>query len=96
MRHLLVLNAPPELEDGMVDYLLSQQQVGGFTSYPVRGHGEQKQLSIAEQVTGRRKRVQFELILPEGRVADVLAGLKEQVGSDIFYWQQPVTGSGYI
>ncbi len=96
MQHLLVLNAPPELEDDLVDYLMTHEQVGGFTSYPARGHGEQKQLSIAEQVTGRRKRIQFELILPEEFVPTILAGLKEQVGSDIFYWQQPVVASGTI
>lgn len=96
MRHLLILNIPPELEDEMVDYLLSLKDAGGFTSYPVRGHGEHQYLSIAEQVSGRRKRVQFELILPEAATSTVLGGLKEQVGTDIFYWQQPVAASGRL
>ena len=96
MQQLLVLNLPPELEDDLVDYLISLPQVGGFTSYPARGHGEQKQLSIAEQVTGRRKRIQFELILPQENVAEVLAGIKHQVGGDIFYWQQTVVASGTL
>jgi len=96
MNHLLVMNTPPELEDEMVDYLLSLEAVSGFTSYQVRGHGEQKRWSLAEQVTGRKKRIQFELILPAANATTVLAGLQESVGGDIFYWQQEIHASGHI
>lgn len=96
MQHVLVLNIPPELEDEVVDYLLSLSTVRGFTSYPVRGHGEQHSLSIAEQVAGRQKRIQFELILPEDCAPPILEGLNTQVGNDIFYWQYPVIRSGHI
>ncbi|WP_022959025.1 DUF3240 family protein [Spongiibacter tropicus] len=92
----LILTVPPSLEDELVDYLLSLESVTGFTSYPVRGHGENRQLSIAEQVTGRQKRVQFELILNAGQVSTVLDGLRDNVGSDIFYWYQDVSGSGRL
>ena len=92
----LILTIPPSLEDDLVDYLLSLEAVGGFTSYPVHGHGENRQLSIAEQVTGRQKRVQFELILPSDKLEAVLAGLREQVGSDTFYWHQDVNGGGHL
>lgn len=47
-------------------------------------HGENRQLSIAEQVTGRQKRIQFELILAAEDVPRVLGGLKQHVGGDIF------------
>lgn len=96
MQQLLVLNIPPELEDELVDYLLSLPGAGGFSSYPVRGHGEQARLSIAEQVSGRRKRIQFELILSQELIDSVLTGLREQVGTDIYFWQQAVTRSGHI
>ena len=36
---LLVLNIPPELEEDLVDYLLSRPSVTGFTSFRVYGHG---------------------------------------------------------
>ncbi|WP_461518626.1 DUF3240 family protein [Porticoccus sp.] len=94
MTTLLVLNITPELEEDLVDYLLSSTEVSGFTSYPVHGHGEQHNLSIAEQVSGRRKRIQFEILLPEEYSAEVLAGLAEQVGKGIHYWQLPVLRSG--
>jgi hypothetical protein len=95
MQQLLVLNIPPEIEDDLVDYLLTIEQTKGFTSYPVRGHGEHRRMSIAEQVTGRRNRIQFELILPPDAVASLIAGLNSKVGTDIFYWYQEVLGSGH-
>ena len=92
----LILTVPPSLEDELVDYLLSLESVSGFTSYPVRGHGENRQLSIAEQVTGRQKRIQFELILATEDVPRVLGGLKQHVGGDIFFWYQDINGSGRL
>ena len=49
MNVLLVLNITPELEEELVDYLLSCEKVGGFTSYPVHGHGEQGRAVAASQ-----------------------------------------------
>jgi hypothetical protein len=95
MNSLLLLNLAPELEDDMVDYLLSVSSISGFTSYPVRGHGEHSYLSIAEQVSGRRKRVQFEIVLAASDVEALLSGLPE-VGSGIKYWELPVSRFGRV
>lgn len=95
MKSLLLLNIAPELEDDMVDYLLSVENLSGFTSYPVRGHGEHIHLSVAEQVSGRRKRIQFEVMLSSTEVKALLSGLK-QVGNGINYWEVPVARSGRI
>lgn len=95
-RTMLVLNIPPELEEDLVDYLLSLESVAGFTSFRVHGHGEHTQLSIAEQVAGRRARARYELVLNEAQVPAVLADLRTRVGRDIIYWQQPVTNFGRI
>ncbi len=96
MDQLLILNIPPELEDQLVDYLLSLDDLNGFTSYPARGHGEHRQMSVAEKVTGRRRRIQFELILDHALADRLLAGLRDNVGTDIYYWLQPVAASGHI
>lgn len=93
---LLVLNLPPELEEDLVDYLLGLEGVGGFTSFRVHGHGEHSALSVAEQVTGRRARLRYEIVLAEEQVPGVLAGLATQVGGDIIHWQQPVHNFGRI
>lgn len=96
MDTLLILNLAPELEEDLVDYLLELDCVSGFTSMQVHGHGRHGQMSIAEQVTGRRKRVQVELLLSASMVPLVLADLGTRVGRDITYWQQPVHGFGRI
>lgn len=93
---MLVLNIPPELEEDLVDYLLTLESVPGFTSFRVHGHGEHSALSTAEQVTGRRARLRYELVLAEEQVGAVLGGLKAEVGADIIYWLQPVSRFGRI
>ena len=96
MQNLLILNTRPELEEDLVDYLLSLSCVSGFTSYPVRGHGHHQNLSVAEQVSGRRKRLQVEIMLEEDAVPTLLSGLVENVGRDINWWRMPVMDSGML
>lgn len=93
---LLVLNISPELEEDLVDYLLGLEGVEGFTSYQVYGHGEHGRLSLREQVTGRRRRMQYEIMLPEDGVAALLQGLAQEVGTDVVYWQHPLTNFGRL
>ncbi|MEX2367044.1 MAG: DUF3240 family protein [Pseudohongiellaceae bacterium] len=93
---MLILNLSPQLEEGLVDYLLTLESVSGFTSYQVRGHGKHQNMSINEQVSGRRKRLQFEIMMEEAEIGILLAGLRENVGVDIVYWQQVVTNMGEI
>ncbi|MAM71749.1 MAG: hypothetical protein CMP91_11475 [Gammaproteobacteria bacterium] len=96
MQTLLVLNINPELEEELVDYLLAQPKVSGFTSYHVHGHGAFPDMSLAEQVTGRRKRIQLEVMLDKVDVSTTLGGLKTKVGTDIVYWEQAISNSGRI
>mgnify|MGYP005985545305 CR=1 FL=1 len=87
---------PPEREDDRFDYLLSIEQIVGFTSYTVYGHGQHQGLSVAEQVSGRRKRSQYELIVKKSIIPLIISGLAEAVGRDIIYWQQPVSNFGRL
>ena len=96
MIKMLVLNIPPELEEDLVDYLLSLGSVTGFTSYETRGHGSDVTLSIAEQVSGRRKRLQFELLIENEEILSLLEGLSTEVGKDIIYWEQLIENIGHI
>ena len=95
MKTLLVLNIPPALEDDMVDYLLELEEIKGFTSFVAQGHGGGERLTVTEQVSGRRKRVQFEIIIDADLADKVIAGLSACVGKDIAYWQLPVSGIGH-
>ncbi len=93
---MLVLNIAPELEEDLIDYLLGIEQVDGFTSYQVYGHGEHHSLSVTEQVAGRRKRVQYEIFLDTSVISALLAGLVKAVGKDIVYWEQTLQNFGRV
>ena len=91
---MLVLNIAPALEEDLIDYLLTHDAVDGFTSCTVYGHGQHQGLSTAEQVTGKRKRLQYEMLVSAQSVPGILAGLATSVGLDIVYWQQAVSNFG--
>ena len=93
---MLVLNINPQLEEDLVDYLLGFEGVEGFTSIPVRGHGGGEGLSLAEQVSGRRKRVRIELLLSPAVSEQLIQGLQAAVGGDIVWWEQPLIRSGRV
>ena len=96
MKTLLVLNVRPELEEDLVDYLLTRDGIEGFTSYHARGHGTNEGMSLAEQVSGRRKRLQFEILMEESDVKALIDGLADTVGRDIVFWQQMISNQGRI
>ena len=63
--YLVTLNIPPSLEEMMVDNLLMLEAEHGFRSFPVNAHHhDNKGLSLAEQVTGRQKRIRFQMYVP--------------------------------
>ena len=94
---LLRLNIPPNLEEDVVDLLLASDQISGFQSYPTRGHGQVGAMTIAEQVEGRRNRVQFEIVLDNELLEALLQKLKESLPvPDIIYWVIPVSASGRL
>ena len=94
MTSLLVINLPPGLEEDLIDYLLSLDSVTGFTSYRAMGHSENEKLTLAEQVAGRRARVQFEILIESEMIPALTQKLEQEVGKDITYWEQPVLNVG--
>lgn len=95
--YLLRLNVPPGLEEDMVDLLLGFDQISGYQSYPIRGHGQVGAMSIAEQVVGRRDRVQFEVVLEPDALQPLLNTLKKALPvRDVIYWVLPVEQSGRL
>ena len=93
----LRLNIPPNLEEDLVDILLASEEIPGFQSYPTRGHGQVGAMTIAEQVEGRRNRVQFEIVLDNELLEALLQKLKESLPvQDIIYWVIPVSASGRL
>ena len=95
--YLLRLNIPPGLEEDIVDLLLADPEIRGYQSYPIRGHGRVGAMSIAEQVAGRRDRVQFEIVLDSGLLESTLQNLKKAFPTpDVIYWVLPVIQSGRL
>ena len=95
--YLLRLNIPPGLEEDIVDLLLADPEIKGYQSYPIRGPGRVGAMSIAEQVAGRRDRIQFEIVLDSDLLEQTLQKLKEAFPTpDVIYWVLPVLQSGRL
>ncbi len=95
---LLVIIATPAIEDALVDWLLTCEGVSGFTSLKVNGHGTGHQpLTVAEQVTGRSRKLMFRCHLPMEVAREVIEGLKRDfAGSGLHYWMVPVLEAGRL
>lgn len=92
---LLILIVPPSLEESLVDILLQQAEISGFTSSKVNGHGtvhgDDAKLSIVEQVTGRQQRVQFMMHATIVDLKNLVSDLKSTFRStDIHYILMPI------
>lgn len=96
--YLVTLNVPLALEEEIVDCLLTLESEQGFSSFPVSSHDHRNiGLSLAEQVTGRQKKIRFQMYVPEQRLESLLAQLKSEfAGTGIKYWVMPVVESGVI
>ena len=95
---LLILLVTPKLEEMLVDFLLQQTAISGFTTTPANGHGtghgaghSAVKLSLVEQVTGRQSRVQFMLHATLPVMQELIAALKSKFQhTDMHYILLPV------
>ncbi|SJM94245.1 conserved hypothetical protein [Crenothrix polyspora] len=96
--YLVTLNVPPGLEELVVDCLLLLESEHGFSSFPVNAHHhENKGLSLAEQVSGRQKKIRFQMYVAEQALPILLAQLRQEFsGAGIQYWVLPVLENGVI
>ena len=96
--YLVTLNVPPSLEEAVVDSILLLETEHGFSSFPVNAHHHvNKGLSLSEQVTGRQKRIRFQLYVSLEKLPDLIVKLREDfAGSGIQYWVLPVVENGVI
>lgn len=94
----ITLNVAPAFEERVVDWLLARDGTPGFTSYAAHGHGARHdELSVAEQVSGRQRRVEFRVELPRRELDAFVAALVEDfAGIDLYYFVTPVEQSGHL
>lgn len=95
---LITINVPPALEEAMVDCLLTFETAQGFSSFPVNAHDHRNQgLSVAEQVTGRQRKIRFQMYIDKTFVPALIAKIKADfVGTGLHYWIVPVLEHGEI
>ena len=94
---IVTLNIVPALEERVVDWLLARDN-GGFTSRAAHGHSSQHDLlTAAEQVSGRQRRLEFEVELPGHAIDGFIADLGDAfANADLYYTVVPVIRSGHL
>jgi|APFre7841882724_1041349.scaffolds.fasta_scaffold14370_2 hypothetical protein len=97
-RLLLSLTVPPNLEEAIIDWLLSSESRSGFSSFPVNGHSsEARGLTLAEQVSGRKRNIRFEICRPKPEVDTLLEKLRQDFPkTGISYWVTPAENFGHV
>ncbi len=94
---LLAIIAPPAMEENLVDWLLIQDEITGFTSQPAHGYGGRHQLSVAEQVSGRRRQIIFWVEVEKVKAMQIIDILKQDyAGAGLHYWLVPLAERGHI
>ena len=95
---LLSLITPPAIEGMVVDWLLEHNELSGFTSFEVDGHGSSvNSMSLSEQVRGRRREIMFQVYLDETLSKVIIEKLKADFsGTGIHYWIVPVVEQGRL
>jgi hypothetical protein len=95
---LAVLTIPPSLESQFVDWLLGLEFTAGFSSVAINGHGARHDhLSIAEQVVGRQRRLQFQVALDRIYLDEFLCALAgEFATADVHYWVMSLLETGSL
>ncbi len=95
---VVVLSASPGLEDAVIDWLLGRRGKTGFTSSTIYGHSSRHEgLSIAEQVSGRRRRTQFEVHMTLAAARDFVRDAVDNFGAaDIHCVVLPAIAAGSL
>jgi len=93
---LLTLVCAPSIERIVVDWLLEQSEITGFTSLEAYGHGsDPEKLNVTEQVEGRKKQVVFHIHMELDSAHKSIQRLKEDLkGTGIHYWLAPMIDAG--
>jgi hypothetical protein len=94
----LTLNVAPALEEHLFDWLLARDDATGFTSYAAHGHGARDdRLSVAEQVSGRQRRLEIRVELRASELDGLLAALaRDHGGADLHWFVVPIVRSGRL
>ena len=95
---LVVLNVAPNIDEAILDWMLAHRDISGFTSQPVFGHSSRHEgLSLAEQVSGRERRTEFQIQMPLSSVDRFLSSARENFGAaSVHFWVLPIASCGRL
>lgn len=95
---LLVLLVPAARADDVVDFLIGEERLSGFTRARVAGFSRQhSHLSVREAVLGYREQARFEVQGEAGLLDTLVRDLAAIAGRDSFrYWRLPLAATGSI
>ena len=96
--HVLHLIVSPSVEYSIADWLLERNEVSGFSTLPIRGHGSsEKSMSVAERVAGRSQQVLFMVHLEQTEAQHLLRAIRAEFrGSGMHYWLIPAADAGHL
>lgn len=94
----LTLVSPPAIEEKLLDTLLEVAGNEVFTSTPTFSHGTAHgRLDNTEQVLGRSRSIQVQILLTPEELEPLLAALRAGfAGTGLRFWVTPLAQSGEI
>lgn len=95
---MLSIIVPVAIEAVIIDWLLEQDDINGFNSLNLYGHGsDESTLSLSERVTGKSAKVMFQTHVSEVGSKQILGRLKKQFArTDIHYMIRPLIAAGNL
>lgn len=94
----LTLICPPAVEEKLLDLLLMLPNTTVFTSTPTAAHGlAHENLDQTEQVLGRARATEVEVIFAAADKAALLEAIRQQfAGAGLRYWVTTVVEAGEV
>lgn len=92
----IILN--PALEESLIDWLLGRNDVSGFSTSPINGHGSHAgTMNMSEQVTGRKQQIIVQVQTSRVIADSIIEDLKRDYGdTGIHYWLVPVLDADHL
>ncbi len=97
-KYCLTLICSPEIEEKLLDTVLSTLEDEVFTSTPTFSHGTSHgRLSNLEKVMGRSRSVQVQIITTDEELASLIELLQRRfMGTGLRYWATPLHTEGEV
>ena len=97
-KQCLTLICSPEIEEKLLDVLLSTLNDEVFTSTPTFSHGTALgRLSNAEKVMGRSRSVQVQIVTTDDELAALTELLQQRFkGTGLRYWATSLSAEGVV